>query len=61
VMQVWTVDDRAGMDALLALGVHGVMSNDPALLRAAIDEAPVASGAPGVAPPIRARLRSGPG
>lgn len=39
VMQVWTVDDRAGMDTLLGLGVHGVMSNDPAVLRAAVDQA----------------------
>lgn len=31
-LHVWTVNDRSSMQALLALGVHGVMTDDPALL-----------------------------
>ena len=35
-MQVWTVDDRETMDRMLALGVDGVMTDDPKLLNEAI-------------------------
>lgn len=31
-LHAWTVNDRAEMDALLDLGVHGIMTDDPALL-----------------------------
>ncbi|MCC6644344.1 MAG: glycerophosphodiester phosphodiesterase [Polyangiaceae bacterium] len=35
-VQVWTVNDRATMDAMLELGVDGVMSDDPRLLGEAV-------------------------
>lgn len=38
VIEAWTVNDRAEMDRLLALNVHGIMSDDPALLATAIAE-----------------------
>lgn len=44
ILQAWTVDLPPTMDALLALGVHGIMSNDPELLRARIDAAGVDTG-----------------
>ena len=31
-VHVWTINDRAEMESLLLLGVHGVMTDDPALL-----------------------------
>jgi glycerophosphoryl diester phosphodiesterase len=40
VVQPWTVDDRAKMDALLAMGVDGIITDEPALLKAAISEMP---------------------
>lgn len=32
-VQVWTVDDRSEMEALIALGIGGIMTDRPALLR----------------------------
>lgn len=40
-VHTWTVDDRAVMDRLIALGVDGIFSNKPDVLRAAVDEAGV--------------------
>jgi glycerophosphoryl diester phosphodiesterase len=34
-LYVWTVDDAALMDRLTALGVHGIITNDPTLFSAA--------------------------
>lgn len=31
-LHAWTVNDRPTMESLLALGVHGIMTDDPALL-----------------------------
>lgn len=31
-LHVWTVNDRAEMERLIGLGVHGIMTDDPALL-----------------------------
>lgn len=36
----WTVNDRADMERLLALGAHGIMTDDPALLAEVIAGAP---------------------
>jgi glycerophosphoryl diester phosphodiesterase len=44
IVQVWTVDARPDMDRLLALGVHGIMSDLPDLLGAAVAESDFASG-----------------
>lgn len=37
VMHVWTINDEATMHALLDLGVDGIMTDDPPLLRAVMD------------------------
>lgn len=37
VMHVWTINDAETMGALLDLGVDGIMTDDPALLRAVVD------------------------
>lgn len=37
-LHAWTVNDRPEMEALLDLGVHGVMTDDPALLGEVIAE-----------------------
>jgi glycerophosphoryl diester phosphodiesterase len=36
VVQVWTVNDAGDMRTMLGLGVHGVMSNDPATLESVL-------------------------
>ncbi|MBI3388598.1 MAG: glycerophosphodiester phosphodiesterase [Deltaproteobacteria bacterium] len=36
-IHVWTINDRAEIDRLLALGVDGIMSDLPGLARAAVD------------------------
>ncbi len=43
VVQVWTVDDAADMRRMLALGVHGVMTNDPATLASVLAPAGIQS------------------
>jgi glycerophosphoryl diester phosphodiesterase len=35
-VHVWTVNDEAGMDELFDLGVDGVMTDKPGLLRAVL-------------------------
>ena len=37
----YTVDDPAEMQSLLAMGVDGIFSNRPALLRSAVETSPV--------------------
>ena len=37
-VHVWTINDREEMDALLALGIDGIMSDLPGLARVAVDE-----------------------
>ncbi|MBK7579257.1 MAG: glycerophosphodiester phosphodiesterase [Myxococcales bacterium] len=37
VLHAWTVNDETDMNALLDLGVHGIMTDDPALLKTVID------------------------
>ena len=36
-VHVWTINDRADMDVLLALGIDGIMSDLPGLARMAVD------------------------
>ncbi len=31
-LHAWTVNDREEMERLLAMGTHGIMTDDPALL-----------------------------
>lgn len=37
-IHVWTVNDRPEMEALLDIGVHGIMTDDPALLGQVLSE-----------------------
>ncbi|MBK9000186.1 MAG: glycerophosphodiester phosphodiesterase [Myxococcales bacterium] len=37
-IHVWTVNDRPEMEALLEIGVHGIMTDDPALLGQVLSE-----------------------
>ena len=43
-VNVYTVDDPARMGALLAMGVDGIFSNRPDLLRSAVDALPSVDG-----------------
>lgn len=37
-VQVWTINDREDMEAIFALGVDGIMTDDPATLEEVIDQ-----------------------
>ena len=37
-VHVWTVDDPGEMARLIALGVHGIMTDRPRVLKAVLDE-----------------------
>lgn len=49
-VQVWTISEEAEMERLVALGVHGIMTTDPAQLRAVVDRLSPRGSSAGAAP-----------